>query len=165
MPPVPFQLRMFLSSASCAFTVGAPDPMARQAPPVSVQCASQFAIGLIETLSVTGSSTMSWAVNWPHQLVGWLYARYTCVPARTRDAGCRLTLAELLDPLSGAALKQVISWTLLPPPVLLAKPKRNDAGRGPFESVMRVLVRTGCALPPLMLYEKSMNPSCLTSSE
>src|SRR5258706_3300894 len=96
------------------------------------------------------SSNRSWAVRWPHQLSGWLNARYTCDPARTRAAGCWLTLADVLAEPSGSALKQVISCTLLPAPVLPANPKRKELGIGPLDRVIWGCVRIGCQVPPLM---------------
>ena len=65
---------------------------------------------------------------------------------------------------TGAALKQVISCTLLPPPVPAEKPKRNDAGSGPFDAVILWFVITGCAVPPFTLYERLSRPSCVILS-
>ena len=78
---------------------------------------------------------------------------------------CTLEPAELLLVSAGAALKQVISWTLLAPPVPAEKPKRRLEGNGPLEAVMSSALTTDVAAPPLMLYEKSSLPAEVIRSE
>ena len=61
-----------------------------------------------------------------------------------------MVLAPMLEfDFSGAAWKQVISWTLFDPPVPAEKPNRKLAGIGPFESVINWFVITGWYAPSL----------------
>ncbi len=80
------------------------------------------------------------------------------MPLTTCADCCTLELAELLLLSAGAALKQVISWTLLPPPVPAEKPKRSVAGSAPLEATILKALRTDVVAPELMLYEKSIKP-------
>ncbi len=73
--------------------------------------------------------------------------------------------------LAGAALKHVISWTLLPPPVPAEKPNRKLDGRYPLFAVMMlklgivVLGITEMAEPPLIAYENVSTPAWVMVSE
>ncbi len=66
MPPLPLQVKMLRLVGPSAVV---DDPVAWQLPPVSMQLASQVAVGLIETMLPDKSS--EFAVSWPHQLPGW----------------------------------------------------------------------------------------------
>ncbi len=73
--------------------------------------------------------------------------------------------AVLLLVLAGAALKQVISCTLLPPPVPAENPKRKLEGSGPLDAVMFIPLNTVKGEPPPIEYVNVSRPVCVISSE